>query len=128
MTPKEIIVNHVANNGLSTTPGDLAYRINSLIENGGAQMVQQGDCLFLFQGQKENVVIYIVNGGDARNYLRSLASFVSMMKKLGVKNLLMRVSDVNSAKRIAKSAGVKNSTAELTDQYDVDPYTLNMEI
>jgi len=128
MTPKEIIVNHVANNGVQMTPGDLAYRVQKMTEQPHTQLVQEGNCLFLFSGKEKKVQLYIMNGGGPKDYVRSLTAFVKLMRKLEIKHVQMRIADPDSAQRIAKSSGIRHSTVTTVDPGDDNPYMIDMEV
>lgn len=128
MTLEEIANNHIVNNGLEISLSDFIRQINIAAKNKNTKLVRSGDVLFVFTHKDGAVFVYIINGGGPAGYLRALRSFVSMIKKLEIKKIMMRVQNTESAERIATSAGLSNISFEMDDENDVDPYVMTAEV
>jgi hypothetical protein len=125
MTAAEIIRAHAANQGQNANA--LAINIKKFLEQPETKVVREGDCLFLIKTQDQVGNFYIVNGGSATGYVRSLRMFAEMMRRLGYQKVAMRVQDKEQSQKIARSAGVKS-----VDYKEVggtaDPYLMTMEL
>lgn len=98
--------------------------------DAGAQAIRFDKTIVLANTDREkgNSLIYIMNGGDAKQYIKAIKMLVLSMRRAKVKTLQMFVQDVKAAERIAKTAGVKNVSFDHYPKRVADPYLMTMEI
>lgn len=128
MDVKQIIANHIQNNGLNTTVDEMQRELNIAAKQPRTKVVRSGDVLFLFSVSGDSALVYIINGTGPIGYVKAIRQFVGLLKKLEIKFLNMRVQDTESATKIAQSAGLSNPTFELTNEGETDPYTMTAEV
>lgn len=125
MTADEIIQIHAERQGMD--PMTLRGQTNTFLQKPKTKIFKQGDCLFLVKSDDDIGYFHIFNGGNAASYLRSLRTFVAIMKKLGFKKIAMRVEDKEQSAKIATAAGVSSPKYKHIGG-KVDPYLMTMEI
>lgn len=98
--------------------------------DAGAQAIRFDKTIVLANTDREkgNSLIYIMNGGDAKQYIKAIKMLVLSMRRAEVKTLQMFVQDTKAAERIAKTAGVKNVSFDHYPKRVADPYLMTMEI
>lgn len=129
MSAQEIVSNHIANNGIDSTPEETIAQIKATIEqNKNARLVRVGDCLFVIKINGTEGLFYILNGGGGLSYLKAVRDFVEGCRKAGLTTLKMYVSNTDTAEQIAKMVGATNVSFEMDESRDVDPYLMTLEI
>jgi hypothetical protein len=76
----------------------------------------------------DSALVYIINGAGPVGYLKAIKEFTAMLRKFGIKYWKMRVSDTQSAQKIATVAGLRNITFDMFRQGGADPYMMTAEI
>lgn len=129
MSAQEIVSNHIANNGIDSTPEETIAQIKATIEqNKNARLVRVGDCLFVIKINGTEGLFYILNGGGGLSYLKAVRDFVEGCRKAGLTTLKMYVSNTDTAEQIAKMVGATDVSFEMDESRDVDPYLMTLEI
>lgn len=125
MTPSEIIRAHAKNQGIDENI--LAGQIHDFLAKPKTHVFQQNDCLFLTKDEHGVGFFYIVNGGSAPRYIRAIRMFIDLMKKMGYKQIAMRIEDKQQSQKMATAVGVR-SVSYKTIGGKHDPYLMTMEI
>lgn len=128
MNTKQIIANHITNRKLKISVAQFVKQLQALLERPNAKMVRSGDVLFLFTAENDAVIVYIINGAGPVAYIKGTKQFVELVRKLGFKYLKMRVTEVESARKIATASGLRNITFEITKEGATDPYMMTAEV
>jgi hypothetical protein len=128
MNIPDILREHLRRSGSDVPPDKFIDRVAANVK-AGAQLVREGDCVFLFAPkEKGTVALRIFNADSQLGYAKAVRAFVGLMRKAGAKKLQMNVADKQSAQGVARMAGVKQTsfTPNKTDQ--INPQTMTMEL
>lgn len=119
MNTAEIVKNHIKNNKISGNEIGLLNAIQDAVKNGFT-VTKFNDVLFVHKDDGENCLFSIINGGGSKQYMQAIKKFVQYMRNQGISTMLMYVSDVESSRKIAESAGLRDISFEQTDNDSVD--------
>ena len=128
MNAKQIISNHITNRQLKISVAQFVKQLEAVLKQSNAKMVRSGDVLFLFTADGDAATLYIINGGGPVAYIKGTKQFVELARKLGFKYIKMRVTDVDSARKIATASGLRNVVFEMFKEGATDPYMMTAEV
>ena len=127
MSNMDIIKAHSAKNTPDVTADTASADLAKAVQLG-FKLIRFYDVLIAFKPNKDTALMYIMNGGDSRQYLRALKQFVQAMKEAKFKSLTMYISDKESASKIASTAGVQKVSFKEDKKKEIDPYLMTMEL
>ena len=107
MTPTEIIKVHASKNVIGGNANGLINAVKQSVSDG-FKIVRFNDVLFVNKDDGENCLFSIINGGGPKQYIQAVRSFISYIKKQGIKRIFMYVSDKESSAKIAQTVGLKD--------------------
>lgn len=128
MNTKQIIANHISNRKLKISVAQFVRQLQAVLDQPNAKIVRSGDVLFLFTSEADAVTLYIINGAGPVAYVKGTRQFVELIRKLGFKYLKMRVTEVESARKIATAAGLRNIVFDMFKEGATDPYMMTAEV
>ncbi len=129
MNTADIIKAHITKRGLNITPQKFYKQLELALQQPRTAITRSGDVLFLYSVEDDaSALVYIINGTGPVGYLKAVKEFTGMLRKLGIKYWKMRVTDQQSATKIATAAGLRNVTFELFKDGATDPYMMTAEI
>ena len=128
MNTKQIISNHITNRQLKISVAQFVKQLEAVLKQPNAKMVRSGDVLFLFTADGDATTVYIINGTGPVGYIKGTKQFVELARKLGFKYIKMRVTDVESARKIATTSGLRNVVFDMFKEGATDPYMMTAEV
>ncbi len=128
MNTKQIISNHITNRQLKISVAQFVKQLEAVLKQSNAKMVRSGDVLFLFTVDGDAATVYIINGAGPVAYIKGTKQFVELARKLGLKYIKMRVTDVESARKIATTSGLRNVVFDMFKEGATDPYMMTAEV
>lgn len=128
MNTKQIISNHITNRQLKISVAKFVKQLEAVLKQPNAKMVRSGDVLFLFTADGDTVTFYIINGAGPVAYIKGVKQFIEFIRKLGFKYINMRVTDIDSARKIATTVGLRNITFDMFKEGATDPYMMTAEV
>lgn len=128
MNAKQIISNHITNRQLKISVAQFVKQLEAVLKQPNAKMVRSGDVLFLFTADGDAATVYIINGTGPVGYIKGTKQFVELARKLGFKYIKMRVTDVESARKIATASGLRNVVFDMFKEGATDPYMMTAEV